>query len=334
MSRDLVTGAAGLIGFELTRQLLEEGREVVAVDRFLKHDRRDLEALARDHPGRLAIVEGDLAHPEPLSGLDGAFDAVYHLAAIVGVAEVVERPYRTISANLRSTLNVIDHAVRSRVRLVLFASSSEAYAGAVGRGWIRLPTPEDVPLVVHDVRAPRWSYAASKIAGESALFGAAAEHGFGAIVLRFHNVYGPRMALTHVIPEMVDRCLRRVDPFPVYGPDDTRSFLYVEDAARAVRCIRDKAGAGRGGIFNVGSSDEIVIGDLAELIFDACGFRPAVVRKPAPPGSVARRVPDVSALSRFGFAPRVGLADGVRRTVEAQRRARARGAPCLEAAGS
>lgn len=331
--RNLVTGAAGLIGFELTRQLLEEGQDVVAVDRFLKHDRSDLDALASRHPGRLAIIETDLTCPEPLAGLGGRLDAVYHLAAIVGVSQVIERPYRTIGANLRSTLNVIDLAVRARAPVVFFASSSETYAGGVERGWIPIPTPEDVPLVVGDVRAPRWSYAASKIAGESAFFGASAEHGFDAIVLRFHNVYGPRMALTHVIPEMVDRCLRRVDPFPIYGPEDTRSFLYVEDAARAVRCIRDRAGTG-GGIYNVGSSDEIVIGDLAELIFDVCGFHPRVVRKPAAAGSVARRVPDVSALSRVGFEPSVAIADGVRRTAEAQRRARARRAPCLEAAQS
>ncbi len=315
-ARDLVTGAAGLIGFELTRQLLAAGREVLAVDTFLKGGREDLAALEREADGRLLTREIDLARPEALAEVAGPVDTVYHLAAIVGVAYVDAHPYETLAVNLRSTLATLDWATRAGCRAVVFASSSENYASGVDRGWVPLPTPEDVPLIIGDSALPRWSYAASKIAGESAVFGAARTGGFTPLVIRFHNVYGPRMGLTHVVPEFVDRARRRLDPFPVYGHDATRSFLDVEDAARAVRCVREKAPP-TGGIYNVGSPDEVSMAQLLDLLFEVAGYRPRIEAHPAPAGSVKRRVPDIARLRALGFTPAIDLREGLRRLWEA-----------------
>jgi UDP-glucose 4-epimerase/UDP-glucuronate decarboxylase len=98
----------------------------------------------------------------------------------------------------------------------------------------------------------------------------------------------------------------------VYGEEQTRSFLHVGDAARALLVVLESALAGDAGITNVGSSEETRIGDLARLVFEITGHRPRVERRPAPPGSVARRVPDVRRLAGMGFRPDVGLADGIR----------------------
>ena len=316
--RHLVTGAAGLIGHELTRQLLAAGDEVVAVDTGLKGGLDDLGALVERHPKALRVLRDDLARdPRALAEERGRFDGIFHLAAIVGVRYVSDHPYETIAVNLRSTLAVLDHAIREGCGVFVFGSSSENYACGADAGTVPIPTPEDVPLSIGDIALPRWSYAASKIAGESAVFGAARKGGFAPAVVRFHNVYGPRMGPTHVIPEFLQRCRQRVDPFPVYGEEQTRSFQYVEDTAQALRIVVADAARSGGGITHIGSGEETRIGDLARLVFEVTGHRPRLDLRPAPPGSVARRVPDVRKLARLGFRPRVGLEAGLRACWEA-----------------
>lgn len=310
--RVLVTGGAGVIGFELVRALLERRHEVVTIDSGIKGGYEDLEQLAARSEGRLKSVRGDFARDPRL--MDGAFDAIFHLAAIVGVRYVSDHPYETMAVNMRTTLAVLDHALATGCKAVFFASSSENYAAGVDRGYVPVPTPENVVLTIDDVALPRWSYAASKIAGESALFGAARAGGFAPVVVRFHNVYGPRMGPTHVIPEFLERVRQRVDPFPVYGPEQTRSFLYAEDCGRALATVLDAVLDGRmakGGLINIGSSLETRISDLAQSVFDVTGFHPRVDPQPAPPGSVARRVPDTSKLRALGFAPSTLLRDGL-----------------------
>jgi UDP-glucose 4-epimerase/UDP-glucuronate decarboxylase len=219
--------------------------------------------------------------------------------------------------NLRSTLAVLDHAIAVGCGAVVFGSSSENYASGADAGTVPIPTPEDVPLSIGDISLPRWSYAASKIAGESAVFGAARKGGFAPAVVRFHNVYGPRMGPTHVIPEFLQRCRQKVDPFPVYGEEQTRSFLYVDDAAEALRIVLADARKNGAGITHIGSGEETRIGDLARLVFEVTGHRPRVDRRAAPPGSVARRVPDVRKVAKLGFRPRIGLEAGLRACWEA-----------------
>jgi UDP-glucose 4-epimerase/UDP-glucuronate decarboxylase len=309
--KDVVSGAAGLIGFEVTAQLLRRGGRVIAIDDFRKGGRAELDALQREFPRQLDIVELDLADGSLSMLPSGRMARVFHLAAIVGVDYVNRHPYETLRVNTLSTVRLFDWAIAHGCDALLFASSSENYASAVDRGWVTLPTAEDVPLCISDIALPRWSYAASKIAGESAVFGAAAAGGFRGCVMRFHNVYGPRMGPTHVIPEFLDRCRRRIDPFPIYGYDATRSFLHVADAATAICLVADTVERTDGGIFNIGSADEVLIGDLADLVFDVTGFHPRVEAHDAPPGSVRRRLPDISRLRALGFAPTVALRAGI-----------------------
>ena len=311
--RHLVTGAAGLIGFEVARALASRGDEVVAVDIGKKGGMEDLRALASEHPKLVRILTTDLARdPRALEDARGRFDGIFHLAAIVGVKYVCDHPYETLDVNLRSTLAVLDLAMREGCGAFVFGSSSENYASGADAGTVPIPTPEDVTLSIADIALPRWSYAASKIAGESAVFAAAKKSGLAPAVVRFHNVYGPRMGPTHVVPEFIERCRRRTDPFPVYGIEQTRSFLYAEDAAEALMLVLEAGLRGDGGITNVGSGEEVRIGDLAQLVFEVSGHRPAIDPKPAPPGSVARRVPDVRKLETLGFRPKTGLKEGVR----------------------
>lgn len=323
--RDLVTGASGLIGHQITKELLAAGREVVAIDSGFKGGMDGLDELAHGAKGRLSVVRCDLSAARPhVPVVHGPFDVVYHLAAIVGVAYVNEHPWDTLRVNLRSTLNTLELARDVHARAFFFASSSENYASGVDAGTVPIPTPEEVALSIADIELPRWSYAASKIAGESATFALAREAGFAPVVGRFHNVYGPRMPATHVVPELVERCVRGADPLVVLGPEQTRSFLHVEDAARAVRMCVDASLAGKAGVWHIGCGEETRIEDLARLVLATCGHKARIEPRPAPPGSVARRVPDVRKLEALGFRPTIGLAEGVRQCFEARRRAVAR----------
>jgi UDP-glucose 4-epimerase/UDP-glucuronate decarboxylase len=305
-----VTGAAGVIGFELARQLLVAGDAVLAVDIFKKGGRADLEKLAQEHSGALEVLELDLARGGALPR--ERFDTIFHFAAIVGVRYVMDHPYETVAVNMKSTLHVLDHALEHGCGSFFFASSSENYASGADAGQVEVPTPENVTLSIADIELPRWSYAASKICGESAVFGAAKIGDFTPVVVRFHNVYGPRMGPTHVIPEMLARCKAKTDPFPIYGADQTRSFLYIEDAGRALLAVLGAAREKKGGLYNIGAPLETKIGDLARIIFDVTGHKPKLDLKPAPVGSVQRRVPDIAKITKLGFVPRVGLAEGVR----------------------
>jgi UDP-glucose 4-epimerase/UDP-glucuronate decarboxylase len=250
----------------------------------------ELRALAERSGGRLEIVELDLAAESAAARIPrGPFDVAFHLAAIVGVRAGNQRPYEAIAVNVRSTLALLDWAMTGAARAFLFASSSECYASGVDAGSVAIPTPEDVALSIGDITLPRWSYAASKIAGESAVFSAARERpSLVPLVVRFHNVYGPRMQPTHVVPEFLERCLHRVDPFPIYGAEQTRSFLHVQDAARAVRLVAATARADAGGgVFHIGSGEETKILDLAELVFSVSGLLPTLVHHASSPVSAA-----------------------------------------------
>jgi nucleoside-diphosphate-sugar epimerase len=200
---------------------------------------------------------------------------------------------------------------------LFFSSTSEVYAGSVSTGMAAVPTGEDVPVLIEDVAAPRFAYAVSKLWGEAAVIHTARAKGVRGVVGRFHNVYGPRMGADHVIPELSLRAIRRENPFRVYGSDQYRAFCYVDDATDAmVRLMAGDRADGR--IVHIGNDTEQTnIGDLTKLVLRIAGFDPALEMLPAPPGSVARRCPDIARLRALtGFEPAVSLEEGVRRTFD------------------
>jgi UDP-glucose 4-epimerase/UDP-glucuronate decarboxylase len=308
--RSLVLGGAGFIGLHLTRRLLADGHQVTVVDDFSRgHDDPDLAAI-RPH---VELCHADLTDPAAYRDLPRDADQVYLLAAVVGVRNVERDPARTIRVNTLVTQHVLDW-IGSGSRL-FFASTSETYAGAVTAGVAGVPTAEDVPLLIDDVAAPRLGYAISKLWGEAAVVHTARTRGFGYVIGRFHNVYGPRMGADHVIPELALRAMRGEDPFRVYGVDQFRAFCFVDDAVEAiVRLVATDAA--QGGIVHIGNDTETNIGDLAKLVLRTVGVDPVLRPEPAPPGSVSRRCPDISKLRGLtGFEPTVPLEDGVPGTV-------------------
>ncbi|HYZ19466.1 MAG TPA: NAD-dependent epimerase/dehydratase family protein [Gaiellaceae bacterium] len=314
--RILVTGGAGFVGLHLTRRLAaEEADSIVLLDDFSRGRRDDdLDDLLR--LPNVDLVAGDVCEPATWGALDGGFDEVYHLAAIIGVRHVLERPHEVVRVNALSTLLLLDWLVRGGGEKVLFSSTSEAYAWTRRFHELPMPTPEDVPLSLTDLADPRSSYAGSKIFGELAVTQWCQTHGKPFVIVRYHNVYGPRMGSEHVIPELFQRALSGQNPLVVYSADHRRAFCYVSDAVEAtVAAMRTPAAEGT--TFNIGNDrEEITIGELAERLLEHAHISVALSPQDAPNDPVSRRSPDLGRARRLlGYEPRVPLSEGLAKTL-------------------
>ena len=313
MPRTLILGGAGFIGYHLGRQLAGEGHDLTLVD-DLSRGRRDPELAALCARPAVRLVQADLTRPGALYALPRDWDQVYNLAAVVGVRNVEQDPARVVRVNTLALLNLLDW-LPARGEVLFQASTSENYAGGVTAGLVPVPTPEDVPLTIPDIAAPRWAYAASKMLGEAAVIHAGRARGLRYVIGRFHNVYGPRMGTDHVIPELALRALRREDPFRLFGATQRRAFCHVSDAVEAMtRLVGTPAAWGQ--VVNIGNdSEETRVDALVRLVLDCAAFSPTIKEMPAPPGSVDRRCPDLTRLRALtGYQPKVSLAAGVRET--------------------
>ena len=309
----LVTGGAGFIGLFLARRLVDSGGRVDMVESFARGVRdADLEALLA-RPG-VRLIERDLARDDGLDGLDSDYDQIWHLAAIVGVRHVLSAPWDVLTRNVRMLEIALRFArARSSLRRFLFTSTSEVYAGTLERGRLPLPTPESAPLICPDLTHARTSYPLSKIYGEAMC----AASGVPTTAFRPHNVYGPRMGMSHVIPELMDRARKIEDggSIEVFSVDHRRTFCYVDDAVELMVRAAD-AEAARGAVLNVGQqAPEITIGELAATVIAAVGKRLQIKPGPVTAGSPSRRAPDTTRIrDATGFTPRIDLDEGVRRT--------------------
>ena len=315
--RALITGGAGFIAGQLARALAEDGWAVDLLDNFARgRDDLDLNALLSFPATRL--IRASMTDQEAIGQCDTGYEVIFHFAAIIGVRHVLNRPFAVLRDNVEMTVNAIEMARRqTALSRFVFASTSEVTAGALAHMNAAIPTPEDIPLVLTDLGHPRTSYMLSKIYGEALCH----QSGIPFTIVRPHNVYGPRMGMAHVVPEL----LKRVHDTPAGGGqlevasvDHRRAFCFVDDAVAQMRGLID-TGAATGGTFNIGNAAaEIRIGALAEQVVRTVG-RTDIEIVPLPPtaGSPERRCPDMT-LTRdvTGIGPSVDLADGVARTYD------------------
>lgn len=318
MKKILVTGGAGFIGYNISRILSDDpDNAVVVADDFSRGSKDDhfRKLLERDNVDLIGI---DLCNRDEFGKLDCGFDQIYHLAAVVGVRNVMENPVKTVRTNSLSVINLLDHISEMKEKpKLLFTSSCENYAGSVKTCDVPIPTPEEVPLCIEDVFNPRWTYASSKILGELSCIHYSREYGFDAGIVRYHNVYGPRMGTEHVIPEFILRFRERKDEYPLYGGYQSRSFCYVDDAARMTINVMNNPRV-KCDIVNVGSDqDVLIIKDLAEMIMKILDNDGKLIEEGAPDGSVSKRIPDLSRIRDLGsYVYNTSMDDGLKQTVE------------------
>jgi UDP-glucose 4-epimerase len=311
----LVMGGAGFIGLGIVRYLAEQRDcEITLADRFAPgQEDEDLRAVVE--AGRVKVIRGDFCRPEEFRQLDEHYDDVYMLASIVGVNKVIEHPEETIRVNTSLILNTLEWVRGGATRNILFSSSSECYAGTTDAFGYPVPTGEAVPLCVDDIRHPRFTYAITKMLGESGFFAYASSCGFRCTVVRYQNIYGPRMGFKHAIPHIVERFWKGENPVRIYGARQTRAFCFATDAAEGTVRALERTGT-TNEIYHIGAMDEVTVETLTKTIGGIMGYSGAYEEAPTYPGSVSRRCPDIAKATRdLGYAPRVSLREGLERTV-------------------
>lgn len=306
--RILVTGAAGFLGSHLVDRLLADGQVVVGVDAFTPATPRAAReanlAAALRHPC-FTFVEADLCDADLCALAHGA-EAIAHMAGEAGVRESWGDRFAVYATNnLLATQRVLEAAVCTGVRRVVYASSSAVYgAGANG------PCGEETRP------RPISPYGVSMLAGEG-LLEAYAQHGLSTAALRYSCVYGPRQRPGMAVERFVTSALTGV-PVPLYGSTGrTRDLLYVEDAARATAAILLAAADGP---VNVGSGESFTLAEVLEAVTQAAGAPPVVEPRPALAGDTAReRLATERMRVITGFGPATDLRAGIAAQVAAAR---------------
>jgi UDP-glucose 4-epimerase len=315
LTHALITGGGGFIGLHLARQLVAAGWSVDLLDNFQRGVRdNDLELLASHD--NIRLLEMDIHDAAANGSLETGYTHVFHFAAMLGVQNVLEQPYEVLVGNMNMTVAAIEIAKRqTALKRFLFASTSEVYAGTLEQFGMEIPTPEKTPLTLSDLRAPRTSYMASKLYGEAVCL----HSGLPVTLIRPHNIYGPRMGLSHVIPELLKKAHEAAEgtALDVYSVDHTRTFCFVEDAVEIIYrlAITDAA---IGQIVNVGTEvPEIRIGELARTIISILRKNLEIEPQPATAGSPVRRGPEMSLCTDLtGYRSQVSLEEGIRRTYD------------------
>jgi UDP-glucose 4-epimerase len=315
----LVTGGAGFIGSHLCELLLGEGHEVTAFDDLSTGAAQNVSAL-KANPKFKLVVDALFSAPHVAELVDQA-DVVFHLAASVGVFQIVESPVRTIETNIRGTEIVLFNAAKKK-KLTIVASTSEVYGKST-----KVPFSEEDDCVIGPSSKGRWSYAASKLVDEFLALSYFKERKVPTVVVRFFNTVGPRQTGRYgmVIPRFVRQALDG-GPITVFGDgNQSRCFGYVGDVVGAlVKLSREPRAYGQ--VFNIGNDKEITIEAVAALIRDR--VNPAIKIEHIPYEKayeagfedMMRRVPDLRKIKALiGYQPTLGIEQIVDRVIEFER---------------
>jgi CDP-glucose 4,6-dehydratase len=308
----LVTGARGFVGAWLARGLLGRGSRVIAFDRAPTANRLSTLALLGIE-GEVAEVHGDLCDGALLDRLlaEHGIDTVFHLAAETIVASVQASPVRGFESNVRGTWTVLEACRLRGVERVLVASSDKAYGAH-----------EELPYSEHFALRPTAPYEASKAAAD--LIARSYWHAYRlpVAVTRFANIYGGGdLNFSRLIPEAVGAALDGRPPLLRSDGSPERDFLYVEDAVAAYLALADNLDRGdvRGEAFNAGGGQPFAVGEVVGMIarIAGTGVEPDIRGTGNPEGEIDRQWVDATKIrERTGWEPRVGLEEGLRRTID------------------
>ena len=260
----LITGGAGFIGSHLTKKLIKQGHIITAYDNLSTGNLKNI--LEFQNNKNYNLVISDVLDAERLDKLIEQHDLVYHLAAVVGVKQVMEKPVDTIRVNTLGTENVL-HSCSKYNKQVLIASTSEVYGKAMKYTKSNNGLDEENDSVFGNTNIRRWAYATSKALDEFLALAYYHEKKLPVIIVRFFNTVGPGQVGNYgmVLPIFVQKALAG-DPLPIFGDgNQRRSFAYVGDVVDAVIKLMNHDNI-FGKVFNIGNDKEITINDLADLV--------------------------------------------------------------------
>ena len=309
----LVTGGAGFIGSHLVASLVSSRHGVTVLDNLSTGNLSNLTPVISD----VAFVEGDILDPDLVESHVRRSDLVYHLAAAVGVGNIMANPLQSIITNTTGTEHVLRSCHRHGVRVVV-ASTSEIYGKTP-----KLPMSEDDDRILGSTAISRWSYSTAKALDEHLAFAYGSE-GLAVSIVRYFNSYGPHLdekGYGSVIANFI-RQARNGEPLTVHGDGlQQRCFTFVSDTVRGTILAGTRPEA-LGSVFNIGSNFEISIADLARLILDKTKSSSTITnvsyeqRYGTSFEDTRRRVPSLDrARDVLGYSPTIDLAEGIDRTL-------------------
>lgn len=310
----LITGAAGFIGFHLANKLQADGHNLILVDNFERgiKDKSFLDLLKKINVNFYNI---DITKDNAFCQINDKVDYIYHLAAINGTKNFYSIPDKVLRVNVIGTLNILDWVKNKPNIKILFSSSSEVYAGALSMGIGSIPSNEQIPICIDDITNPRWSYGLSKALSEGSFYSYFKRYNIKFSIVRYHNIYGPRMGYDHVIPQLFNRIFNGQVPLEVFGSSQTRAFCYIDDAVDATITIMNSIDM-NGEIIHIGNDlEEIKIKNLAKLMLKYMSKPDNIIEMDPPEGSAERRCPNIKKLRSLGFTPSIMLIEGLKKTL-------------------
>ncbi len=311
----LITGGAGFIGGHLANRLLQfKGVKIDLLDNFSRAVHDPFLDKLKANPN-VGLVQKDLLQHGSLDDLADDYTHIVHFAAIVGVVHVLNKPYEVLRKNEGMMFAALDLAHRQKnLQRFVFASTSEIVAGTLLQYGIEVPTPETTPICVPDPSDVRHTYLLSKLYGEALCY----HCGLPFTCVRPHNVYGPRMGLVHVVPELAKKihALPEGGNLEVFSAEHMRSFCYVDDAVEIIARLMT-GGDNCKGVFNLGTQNpEVTIREVAQTVVDVIGKKIKLVDGPTMTGSPTRRCPDMTKTTNAcGYASQVSLKEGISKTL-------------------
>jgi UDP-N-acetylglucosamine/UDP-N-acetyl-alpha-D-glucosaminouronate 4-epimerase len=302
----LVTGAAGFIGSHLVEHLMAASHTVTALDDLSTGKLENIQRWIR----RIHFIHGSVLDLADCERAVRGVDYVFHEAALASVPRSVSDPAATHAADATGTLNLLIAARDAGVKRVVYAASSSAYGNTQ-----ELPKHEGMATL------PLSPYAVAKLAGENYMRAFHASYGLETVSLRYFNIFGPRQdpesQYAAVVPKFVTCALEGRAPI-IYGDgEQTRDFTFVENVVRANMLACEAPAAACGQVFNVGCGARISLNDLWRVIKEQTGTSVEPNYQPARAGDVRDSLASLDAIkTMLGYAPAVGLEEGLRRTIE------------------
>jgi len=303
--RYLITGGAGFIGSHLVESLISRGDQVVVFDNLSTGSTNNLAGTSE----KIKFEQGNILNKAEIDKLVVESDYVVHLAAALGVFNIVNKPLESLKTNLQGSEIVLEAADKYK-KPVLIASTSEVY----GKNDKVPLNEEDDRIIGHPLKS-RWSYSEAKAVDESLAYFYYLENKLPVRIVRFFNTVGPRQVGNYgmVVPRFISAALKN-QPLQVYGDgDQIRCFCHVDDAVRALLLVMDSDKA-VGNVFNIGNNQQISILELAKKVIEITGSKSEIVKLPYseayPEGfeDMQRRVPDISKIKNaLGWTPQIGL---------------------------
>lgn len=293
----LVTGGNGFIGHTLVRHLLNDGNEVKVID---------IKPIKFAHPSLEFVKKSVL---EDIRWEMRDCDAVYHLAAELGVISSDKRPLNTLAVNIDGTVNVFRCALGTGVKKIVYTSSSEVYGEA-----------REIPLKEDSPKSPVSIYGVSKLTAEMYAKGYVQEYGMDINPVRLFNVYGPGQGFDWVMPIFIQKVLNDEAPVVFGDGSQIRCFTYIADIVSGIEAVMKKGFKGEA--YNIANSWQITMKELAELIIKMSGkkLKPKIAgfgaETRAKEREIMTRVPSIEKLEKLGWKPQVEINEGVKKTYD------------------